>query len=618
MPTFDQRRLPAVAAVAVMLSLLFVRGGSAMPPESTTTTVRPALPPRGAEALLKGGSHPWLAHGNLGDVRDSLRVFYARRDNRAAWLEGGRPSERARNWMAALEQLDDYGVPPADVDIPQLADRLAELEAGGSRGPLELEDIDVAMSAAVARALRALHSGRVLPATVDSTLILLHRPLALGLTLDSLLAGGDPRVWMERVQPSFRQYWMLLQALARYRDFAGDGDRSIGATPPRLTIAKPSGDIARLKLLLERVGDLKWGTVRGAAADSVSDAKLLAAIGRFQRRHHLSPSGRLDSATWEALHGAMDERVAEMGRTLEQFRWLPHELVAPLLMVNIPAFKLEAMSTLDEPDSSVLHIDVVVGTAYKTQTPVLTAALTSIDFMPTWDVPPSIQKAEVSPAALKDSSYLSKNHMDLIRDTRIVPASRKNIERIGNGVRVRQRCGPDNPLGRVKFVMPNRYDIYLHDTPSKHLFGARTRDFSHGCIRLGNPVALARYALRDRPDWTPARIDSAMQGSETVKVRLPIPMLVAIIYATVEARSDGKVLFHPDVYGHDRTLELLLAGAPRDSVRSDRWRAMAARHRLPKPVTPLQPEAPHAPGLPAPTQPAPIPGLPPGPKPRTP
>ncbi len=617
MPTSLLHRIPAAVASVVLAAVLVARSGSAMPPESTTTAVTPTTPPRGIDALLKGGSHPWLAHRNLADVRDSLRVFYARRDNRTAWIEGGRPTERARSWVEALEHLDEYGVPPADVDAPQLADRLAELEAGGSRSELELGDADVAMSAVVARALRALHSGRVLPATVDSTLILLHRPLALGSTLDSLLAGGEPRVWLERVQPSFRQYWMLLQTLARYRDFAGDMDRAISATPPRLAVARPSGDIARLKLLLERVGDVKWGTVRGSAADSVSDAKLLAAIGRFQRRHHLQPSGRLDAATWDAMHGALDERISEMGRTLEQFRWLPHELSAPLLMVNIPAFKLEAMSTLDEPDSTVLHIDVVVGTAYKTQTPVLTAALTSIDFMPTWDVPPSIQKAEVQPEALKDSTYLSKNHMDLIRDSRIVPPLRKNIEHIGSGVRVRQQCGPDNPLGRVKFVMPNFYDVYLHDTPSKHLFGARMRDFSHGCIRLGNPLALARFALRDRPDWTDARIDSAMNGSETVKVRLPMPMLVAIIYATVEARSDGEVLFHPDVYGHDRTLELLLAGAPRDSVRSNRWRAMAARHRLPKPITPPQPEAPHAPGLPAPTQQQ-APAPPRGPKPRTP
>ena len=607
----------AVLAAGVALCGAAPGRALAIPPESTTTAVAPLAAPRGIEALLKGGGHPWLAHPNLADVRDSLRVFYARRDNRAAWMEQGRPTDRARSWVSALERLDDYGVPATDCDAPQLAGQLAEFAAGASRGELEAGDLDVALSASVMRALRALHSGRVLPATVDSTLILLHRPLAVGLTLDSLLTGGDPQVWLERVQPSFTQYWTLLRMLARYRDFAADTLQAIPAAAPKLITGRPSPGVARLRLLLERIGDLKWGSVKGVASDSIADGKLVAAIGRFQRRHRLAPAGRLEAATWDALRGALNERIAEMGRTLEQYRWLPHELVAPLLLVNIPAFKLEAMSTLDEPDSNVLHIDVVVGAAYKTQTPVLTAALTSIDFMPTWDVPPSIQKGEVRVEALRDSAYLSKNHMDLIQDSRIVPASVRNIDRIGSGVRVRQRGGPDNALGRVKFVMPNRYDIYLHDTPSKHLFGARQRDFSHGCIRLGNPLALARFALRDRPDWTPARIDSAMQGTETVKARLPIPMLVAVIYATAEARSDGRVLFHPDIYGHDRTLELLLAGVPRDSVRSERWRAMAARHRLPSVSSPATvPGVPRAPGLPAPLPSAPLPE--PGRKPRAP
>jgi murein L,D-transpeptidase YcbB/YkuD len=260
-------------------------------------------------------------------------------------------------------------------------------------------------------------------------------------------------------------------------------------------------------------------------------------------------------------------------------------------MVNIPAFRLDAYDRMDQPDSSRLRINVVVGTAYKTQTPVLTAALTSVDFMPDWDVPPSIAVNEVLPEALKDSTYLRKNHFDLLRGGALVRPTPAAIGALGHGTRVRQQPGPDNPLGRIKFVMPNRYDIYLHDTPVKYLFDRRQRDFSHGCIRVGNAPALARWVLRERPDWPAARIDSALAGVTTLKVRLPRPMLVAIVYATAEAREDGTVRFYPDVYGHDRALELLLAGAPYDSVAAERLRGFEARHGSPAPAAPAPPTA---------------------------
>ena len=146
--------------------------------------------------------------------------------------------------------------------------------------------------------------------------------------------------------------------------------------------------------------------------------------------------------------------------------------------------------------------------------------------------------------------------------------------------------------------MPNRYDVYLHDTPARHLFKARQRDFSHGCIRVGDAPRLARWVLRERPDWSAARIDSAMAGVKTLKVRLPTPMLVAIVYATAEAQEDGSVRFHPDVYGHDRTLELLLSGASSDSVAAERLRGREARHPATPSTPPPTPPPPSPPGVP--------------------
>ena len=569
------RRIVIALVTAAGLAALSARASQR--PESTSTARVGRLLGATPLQILDLGGHPWLGHPDLGDVRDSLRAFYARRGDQLCWTWAERLSPQTHAWLEALQRLDAYGLPASDVDASQLADTAASLEAG-PRSPIRFVEFDVALSASVARALKALHTGRVKPENVDSALIELHAPLPLALTLDTLVARGEPRAWLEAVQPSIRPYWRLVRALGRYRDVAHDSELRLPDRPPRLHPGRPSGTTARLRRVLEIAGDMRARSTPGGAADSLMDARLTAAIGRLQRRHRLPVTGRLDTLTWALATRALDERVDQITRTLEHWRWLPHDLYAPLVLVNVPAFRLDAMERMDQPDDEMLRINVVVGTAYKTQTPVLTAALTSVDFAPGWDVPPTIARAEVRPEALKDSTYLRRNHMDLLRDGAIVRPAPAAIDRIGQGVRVRQQPGPDNPLGRIKFVMPNLYDVYLHDTPAKYLFERRQRDFSHGCIRVGDAPRLARWALRERADWPAARIDSALAGTATLKVRLPRPMLVAIVYATAEADERGRVRFYPDVYGHDRALELLLAGAPRDSVAAERLRGLEARH----------------------------------------
>ncbi len=557
--------------------------------------------------VIAAGNHPWLTRGDLRDVRSSLRDFYSRRGDTPCWSSGSALTPVARAWLAALAGLETYGLPPSEVDAPALVDSAGLLDTGDA-SPEAFAAFDVAMSAAVARTLRALHGERVRPERVDSSLIVLHAPIPVAAMLDSIVVGGEPRDWLERVQPSFPAYQRLLMALARYREADADSNRALPEQPPRLRADRPSRAVARLRSALALSGDVTR-VPAGTRADSVSDARLVAGIGRLQRRHHLPVTGRLDTTTWALARGAVSERIAEMRRTLEHWRWLPRDLGAPLLLVNIPAFRLEAIERLDQPDSTRLRINVVIGTAYKTQTPVLTAALTSVDFMPDWDVPPTIGVREVQPQALADSTYLRKSHMELISGGRIVPPTPSNIAAIGHGVRVRQQPGPENPLGRIKFVIPNRFDVYLHDTPTRYLFDRRQRDFSHGCIRVGDAPALARWVLRERPDWPAARIDSALGGLTTLKVRLPRPILVAIVYATAEAMADGSVRFHPDVYGHDRALELLLAGATPDSVTAERLRGFEARHGRPaSAVAPAPPpsETPVAPAV----LPLPRPGVP--------
>jgi hypothetical protein len=247
-------------AIALMCLLgLTGRGESALPPAgpaahaTATTSITPLQ-------ILARRHHPWLAHDDLGDVRDSLRSIYTAYDDRRFWVDADSITALGRAWLGALQTLDAYGVPQADVDAGQLADSARAYGAAGARDSAAAE-LDVAITASVARALRALHGGRVRPGKVDSALISLHAPLPLTTTLDSLLQGGAPRGWLERVQPRFQPYWRLVDALARYRE--ADSALALPAQAPRLLKDRKSGAIARLRRRLALMGDLA-GTGRPA------------------------------------------------------------------------------------------------------------------------------------------------------------------------------------------------------------------------------------------------------------------------------------------------------------------------------------------------------------------
>jgi murein L,D-transpeptidase YcbB/YkuD len=596
------RRLIGVMAATVALLLVSSRFAIAAPVSERGEIV----------SILSSGVHPWLSRSDLRDVRDSLSVFYAGRGNAPAWISAGHPTPRALAWVAALEGIEGFGLSLADYDVPALSETCRVLDRGAPRSARTLARFDVALSAVVARTLQSLHGGRIAPAVVDSNLILLHRPLATAQMLDTLSAMGDPRTFLDRVQPPLRQYRLLQRALARYRT-AAERITIEPATRPatRLRAGRPLAQAPSLRRVLAWTGDLADSTPPPGAADTVLDTRLVQAIGRFQKRNELPASGALDAKTWSLLDQGVAERVHQIERTLEQWRWLPHNLELPLLLVNIPAFRLAVIDRFDRPESEMFQMKVVVGKAFQTQTPVFTAALTSIDFAPYWDVPPSIATKEVQPQALADTSYLTRNDMELVRNREVVPSTPDMIALIGQGVRVRQKPGVLNALGRVKFVMPNRYDVYLHDTPARYAFDQRQRDMSHGCIRVADPPRLARQLLADRKDWPSARIDSALAGDKTLKVRLAKPMLVAIVYATAVAREGGFVTFYPDVYGHDRALGLLLAGVSPDSVAAERRALQAKRTPPPRPPAPRPPDSlvVDAPAPPTPSEPpAPHPG----------
>jgi L,D-transpeptidase YcbB len=259
-------------------------------------------------------------------------------------------------------------------------------------------------------------------------------------------------------------------------------------------------------------------------------------------------------------------RVRQIELALERLRWLPHLGHERFLAVNIPMFRLWAWDSIPPDGAPSFDMGVIVGRALDTRTPVFVEEMRSIIIRPYWNIPSSILRHEILPAIERDPEYLRRQDMEIVSgsgdDAHPVPATAENLARLREGrLRVRQRPGPNNALGLVKFVFPNDENVYMHGTPAMQLFSRSRRDFSHGCVRLEDPVALAEWVLNDQPEWTRDRILAAMQGSAPRRVNLRQPIQVILFYITaVVMPDDGTVRFADDIYGHDARLEKALAG----------------------------------------------------------
>ncbi len=287
-----------------------------------------------------------------------------------------------------------------------------------------------------------------------------------------------------------------------------------------------------------------------------------------------SPDATLDAAEPPYVHYALLKRalgvyrerartdttalaqVAKIALTLERWRWLPHQFTTAPIIVNIPAFRLYALSPNSDRETDMLRMDVVVGSAYDHRTPVFSDVMEYIVFAPYWDVPASIATAELIPIALRDPHILTVNRYQIVSAAgRVLPTTFASVRAVRAGTaRIRQLPGGGNALGLVKFVFPNEFNVYLHDTPVKTAFQRARRDISHGCIRIAEPFALAQLLLRTVPAWDSTAIAAAMREVTPHRVDLPSPVPVHIIYATAVAREDGTVLFYDDIYKLDADL----------------------------------------------------------------
>jgi murein L,D-transpeptidase YcbB/YkuD len=502
------------------------------------------------ESLLAG----WPA-----SERAELEALYQAGGGRALWLDAsGRPSRDADAALALLASAADDGLDAADYGLDTVSALAAAAAAATTPDPDRLGDFDVRLSAGVLRYFHQLHRGRVDPRTIGVRLAVEPEGHDMvGLLQGALTTHGVPAV-AASLAPPLPQYQALRRQLARYRAIGDLPDMAWPVPPPTVRPGDPFAAADTLRRRLVAFGDLPADPPAAAAAGVYDDA-LAAGVGRFQARHGLTADGVIGRATRSALAVPVRSRIRQIELAMERLRWLPDTAGERIVAVNIPMFRLGAWDGAGA-SGPALRMRAIVGRALITQTPVFTALMRSVIFRPFWNVPRSILLKEMLPALGRDPGLLTRLDFEIVDgqsdEARVVPATADALAGLRAGtLRLRQRPGPANALGLVKFVFPNEDDVYLHGTPAPALFAQPRRDFSHGCVRVEDPTALAAWVLRDEPGWDRARIEAAMAATASSRVALSTPIRVVLFYTTAAvAAEDGRVHFADDIYRHDARL----------------------------------------------------------------
>ncbi len=522
------------------------------------------------------------------ETAESLLRFYEARDFQPAWFSQGQVRVSAHQFLAALCEAEAEGLRPERYHRAELA---ASLSRPGAKAWREGAWIPVELRLTSSFLSYASHliSGQVSPKRFHWRTRPPERDLAA--VLEEALASGDVAKSLRGLSPPHEGFLRLKEVLARYRAIAAAGGWPLvppggllerGVREPRVAVLRErlriSGDLSpipeerKLELgtpgltrALVTEGLLQWvlEEVPLPPAEDLFDEAMEQAVKRFQRRHGLTEDGKVGPRTLAALRVPVEERIEQVLVNLERWRWMPRELGGRRVVVNLPAFELEAV----EDRHAVLRMRVIIGTQ-DLGTPVLQDEVEYLELNPVWYVPEGITQREVLPKLQEDPGEAERLGLTVHRRSNGAVVDPWKVDwgaLDGKALpyRFEQAPGPTNPLGRVKFIFPNSFDIYLHDTPEPALFAEELRAFSHGCIRVEEPVKLAAFMLKGHDGWTEASLAAAMKaGGKSRRVVLPTPVPVLLLYWTAFVDGEGQVNFRPDLYRRDGPVRRALAVEP--------------------------------------------------------
>jgi murein L,D-transpeptidase YcbB/YkuD len=454
------------------------------------------------------------------ELTPGVVAFYERRGHRPVWTDSSGATPAGESVLRQLSRAKEDGLNPENYLVSSLATSPVGSDA------VAMANREVLISFAAARFAHDVGWGVTRPSEVDPANSYEPRPFDAGAVLERVAQAADPGAALAAYAPEGVAYRLVRNALADLRAVASGRGWSKASSGAVLRSGDRGPRVRELRTLLAEHGDLAAGLESG----DLFDSDVVAALTRFQGRHGLATDGVYGPGVAAEFNVPVATRIQQVRLGLERLRWLPSDYTGRRIGVNLADYR----AYLVDGDQIRFETRTVIGKKFH-ETPMFTGTMTYLVINPYWNVPQSIAEKEIRPKMRKDPGYLARNHMEVV------------------GSSIRQLPGPWNSLGRFKFMFPNRFNVYLHDTPSRGLFAQPERALSHGCIRVENPAELAALLLEDQ-GWPPERIVAAVESGQSVTVNLDSPIAVNISYVTAFRGPDGLLHYRRDVYGRDRKL----------------------------------------------------------------
>ncbi|MDP3464117.1 MAG: L,D-transpeptidase family protein [Bacteroidales bacterium] len=476
-----------------------------------------------------------------------LPRFYTDRDFQAAWIEQQTLGKNGLDLLNYIRNIDSHGLRPEDYHLALIEKFVHKLLSFKQVSENDLVSLDMLLTDAFMLLGSQLYFGKVDPDKegADWKIQRKEPELKLDMKLSDAISAKSLPQHLDSLSPRNAAYWKLKELLAYYN--------KLEQFPwPNIKSAKSVKPYDTAKIIPEvRKRLMQFGYQLTDSLSDVYDDQLIARIKQFQKERGLQADGAIGKGTLEALNRKPAQLSDDIRVNMERLRWLPMRTPDRFILVNIANFELDMISMRD----TIISLKAIVGKEYR-KTPVFNRKMTYLVFSPTWTVPPTILRNDVIPELLKGPEYLQNKNMTLLRhdgtevaysDIDWSKVTKKNFPYM-----VRQNPGPENALGRVKFMFPNEFNVYIHDTPTRGLFAKEERALSSGCVRVERPFDLAVKLLADMPEWTDERISKAMNRDTELRVNLKTPIDVVLIYLT--AWTDGNNRFHnrKDIYKRDK------------------------------------------------------------------